>query len=38
MDGDSELSFREFLISMAMGYYLKANHDDANFRAIQKGE
>ena len=37
MDGSKGLTFREFLISMAMGYYLKVQSDDPGFRQIQKG-
>jgi Ca2+-binding EF-hand superfamily protein len=37
MDGNATLSFREFLVSMAIGYYLTHQSEDANFRKIQKG-
>ena len=37
MDGDATLSFREFLVSMAIGYYLNHQSEDAHFRQIQKG-
>lgn len=32
-----ELSFKEFIIAMAMGYYLKVESDDEEFRKISRG-
>lgn len=38
LDKDGVLTFREFLISIAMGYYLtETESTDEHFRAVQKG-
>lgn len=38
IEGDSEISFKEFLIAVAVGYYLKENFpEDEEFMKAQKG-